>query len=78
MVNVTDIEPAEHIKWLSVYLDLLLTFKYHIEKWCGKAIKVTENMRQHNAVKWEVAPGSLVTAIIACMLPIATFGGDVL
>ena len=76
-INDSFIEPAEYIRWLGVYLDKSLSFKNHVEIWSGKALKVAQLLRRINSVKQWAAPGLLVTAVKACVTPIATYGADV-
>ncbi|KAI0991464.1 hypothetical protein K3495_g16723, partial [Podosphaera aphanis] len=61
-IGYTRIEPAEHIRWLGVYLDSRLSFKHHVATWCGKALKVAHHMRRLNPVLRGAAPSPLVAA----------------
>ncbi|KAI0994897.1 hypothetical protein K3495_g13283 [Podosphaera aphanis] len=76
-IGHTRIEPAEHIRWLGVYLDSRLSFKHHVATWCGKALKVAHHMRRLNPVLRGAAPSPLVAAVSSCVVPVATFGADV-
>lgn len=76
-VNGTEIMPAEHIRWLGVHLDSKLSFKHHIVTWCGKALKVAQHMKRLNPILRGAAPGPLVTAVDAYVVPVATFGTEV-
>ena len=76
-VNSVRIEPAEHIRWLGIYLDPQLTFKHHVTAWCGKALKIAQHLRRLNSVKRGAAPKALIAAVDACVVPVATFGAEV-
>ncbi|KAI1004666.1 hypothetical protein K3495_g3552 [Podosphaera aphanis] len=76
-INGNLVEPAEHIRWLGVHLDQKLSFKHHVTTWCSKALKAAQHMRRLNSVKCGAAPGPLVTAVNACIVPVATFGAEV-
>ena len=76
-INGTKIKPAEHIRWLGVYLDSRLNFKHHVTNWCAKAMKVAHHMRRLNSNFPGAAPGPLVKAVDSCILPVASYGADV-
>lgn len=67
-IDGAEITPTEHIRWLGIYLDSHLSFKYHVEKWCWKAIKVAQHLRRLKPVRRGAAPSPLVTAANACVL----------
>ena len=48
-VNSMVIEPSDQIRWLGVHLDQRLDFKNHVTTWCGKALKVAQQMRRFNS-----------------------------
>ncbi|KAI0991474.1 hypothetical protein K3495_g16713, partial [Podosphaera aphanis] len=76
-INGTIIEPAEHIRWLGVYLDTRLTFKHHVSTWCGKALKAGHLLRQLNSTHRGAAPAALVGAVDSCIVSVATYGADI-
>ncbi|KAI0992330.1 hypothetical protein K3495_g15856, partial [Podosphaera aphanis] len=76
-INGTTIESAEHIRWLGVYLDTRLTFKHHVETWCGKALKAAHLLRQFNSTHRGAAPAALVRAVDSCIVSVATYGADI-
>ncbi|KAI0997417.1 hypothetical protein K3495_g10768 [Podosphaera aphanis] len=76
-VNGTSIQPAEHIRWLGVYLDPRLNFKHHVTTWCAKAMNVAHHMRRLNSNFRGAAPGPLVKAVDSCIVPVASYGADV-
>lgn len=71
------IQPAEHIRWLGVYFDPHLSFKYHVLTWCAKALKLAQHMRRLSSVKRGASPKALITAVDACIIPVATYGAEV-
>lgn len=77
MIRNTSIEPVEYIRWLGVYLESHLTFRQHIATWCGKALKIAQHMRRLNTVRRGAAPGLLVMATNACVVPVAMYGAEV-
>ena len=76
-INGTLIEPSEYVRWLGVYLDPRLTFKHHVTTWCGKALKVAQNLRRFNTALRGAAPGALIRAVDMCVVPIATFVAEI-
>ncbi|KAI0995289.1 hypothetical protein K3495_g12893 [Podosphaera aphanis] len=76
-INGNLVEPAEHIRWLGVHLDQKLSFKHRVTTWCSKALKAAQHMCRLNSVKRGAAPGPLVTAVNACIVPVATIGAEV-
>lgn len=69
--------PTEHIRWPGVLLDSKLSFKHHTATWCGKELKVAQHMKRLSPVFRGAAPGPLVKAVDACVVPVATVGADV-
>ena len=76
-VNGSIIKTADHIRWLGVYLDSKLSFRDHVTRWCAKALKVAQHLRQLNSTRRGAPPGLSVTAVDMCVIPVATFGADV-
>ncbi|KAI1002860.1 hypothetical protein K3495_g5342 [Podosphaera aphanis] len=76
-INGNLVQPAEHIRWLGVHLDQKLSFKHHVTIWCSKALKTAQHMRRLYSVKRGAALGPLVTAVNACIVPVANFGAEV-
>ena len=72
------IEPSDHIRWLGVHPDPRLSFKPHVATWCGKALKMAQHMRKSNSVKRGADQGPLIATVNACVVPVATFGAEVL
>lgn len=77
VVSGNKIEPAQHIHWPGVHLDTHLTFKHHVATWCGKAMNLARHMRRLNSVQRGAAPKALITAVDACIVPVATYGAEV-
>lgn len=76
-VNGCSIELAEQIRWLGIYLDPKLNFKYHVATWCSKALKIANHLRRLNQVKRGAGPRALITVVEACVVSVATYGADV-
>lgn len=43
-LNGTSFEPNQHIRWLGVYIDPKISFKYYVAVLCGKAIRITQQL----------------------------------
>ncbi|KAI1003955.1 hypothetical protein K3495_g4256 [Podosphaera aphanis] len=65
------IEPSAHIRWLGVWIDSQLSFKYHVQQWCGKALKLEQFLRQINKVQHGAALGPLIRAVQSCIVSTA-------
>ncbi|VDB93184.1 Bgt-60027 [Blumeria graminis f. sp. tritici] len=77
VTNGVVIEPADQIRWLGIHLDPRLDFKHHVTTWCGKALKVAQQMRRLNSAYRGAAPAALVRTVDTCVVPVATVGADV-
>lgn len=76
-VNGFNIESADQIRWLGVYLDPRLSFKHHVTTWCSKALKMENHLRHLNSVTRGAAPRALITVVEACIISVATYDADV-
>lgn len=77
LVSRNMIQPADIIRWLRVYLDPHLTFKYHVSTLCAKAFKLAQHMRRLNSVNRRAAPKALIMAVGTCIVPLATYGAEI-
>lgn len=65
------------IRWLGVFLDRQLNFKRHVAERCAAASRIAGHLRGLSGVKFGPPADSLRKAVIACVLPAATYGAEV-
>ena len=69
--------PSSSIRWLGVHLDSTLSFRKHVEVWCGKARNLTCLLCRINPIMRGAAPGAVVRLVEACVISVATYRADI-
>ena len=67
------IQPSLCVKWLGVWLDFKLSFKQHVQEWCGKAQRITQLIRHINMVQRGVDLGPMIKVVQSCVLSTALY-----
>ncbi|KAI1001738.1 hypothetical protein K3495_g6468 [Podosphaera aphanis] len=65
-----------YTRWLGVYFDKKITFKWHVNIFASKALKVANALRSLGNTSRGCNPNLLRQATIACILPIAYYGAE--
>lgn len=78
LANLSVAEDPKHpyTRWLGVYFDKNMTFKWHTRFLAGKALKVANALRSLGNTTSGVLPRLLRQATVACVLPIAYYGAE--
>lgn len=65
-----------YTRWLGIYFDKILSFKWYVQIRAGKAMKVVNALRSLCNTTRGAPPCLLRQAILACVLPSAFFGSE--
>ncbi|KAI0992665.1 hypothetical protein K3495_g15520 [Podosphaera aphanis] len=76
-MSVSENTTRPYTKWLGIYLDKNLTFKWYVQLLTGKALKVANALKFIGNESRGAPPRLLRQATIACVLSVAYFGSEV-
>lgn len=65
-----------YTRWLGIYFDKTLSYKWHVQIRAGKAMKVVNALRSLGNTTRGAPPCLLRQAILACALPSALYGSE--
>ncbi|KAI0992026.1 hypothetical protein K3495_g16160, partial [Podosphaera aphanis] len=74
--SVAENATRPYTRWLGVYFDKKLSFKWHVNILASKALKVANALRSLGNTSRGCNPNLLRQATIACILPIAYYGAE--
>lgn len=74
LVSENSLRP--YTRWLGIYFDKSLSFKWHVQIRAGKAMKVVNALRSLGNTTRGAPPRLLRHAILACALPSALYGSE--
>lgn len=71
------IQPQREMRWLGIWFDRKLTFKYHVDKWTARANRVAGHLRSISNTHHGPPPWLTRKAIKACVEPVLYHGAEV-
>lgn len=76
-MTVTENKKRPYTRWLGIYFDKKLTFKWHVRMLAMKALKVAHALRCFGNTTRGASPSLLRQAALSCVFPIAFYGAEI-
>ncbi|KAJ6439060.1 reverse transcriptase [Purpureocillium lavendulum] len=72
----TEIIPGDAMRWLGLWLDRKLSFKFHVDEWSAKARRVANLLKGIANTKHGPLPRAVRRAVKACVEPTLFYGAE--
>ncbi|KAJ6437079.1 reverse transcriptase [Purpureocillium lavendulum] len=72
----TEIIPGDAMRWLGLWLDRKLSFKFHVDEWSAKARRVANVLKGIANTKHGPLPRAVRRAVKACVEPTLFYGAE--
>ncbi|OAQ57666.1 endonuclease/reverse transcriptase [Purpureocillium lilacinum] len=72
----TEIVPGNAMRWLGLWLDRRLSFKFHVDEWSAKARRVANLLKGIANTKHGPLPRAVRRAVKACVEPTLFYGAE--
>ncbi|OAQ65636.1 endonuclease/reverse transcriptase [Purpureocillium lilacinum] len=72
----TEIVPGDAMRWLGLWLDRKLSFKFHVDEWSAKARRVANLLKGIANTKHGPLPRAVRRAVKACAEPTLFYGAE--
>ena len=75
--NGTVIYPAQHLRWLGVWLDRKLSFNYHVQQKTAAATRALNMISRLSNSEWGLSAPAMRQLYYTCITPIADYGAEI-